>query len=803
MSAAPPSLISVTTASRPKRIAILFNPNTVTSEELDGIFDKLHLMWGGRLCPIIPTDGNTIEEEWWNLLLMVDPDYVHSLQPLSDDLVRQLNRRILPAKITEVTKADRDRNHVQLVPYIETLGVGEIPQFAYARRGVIEDLNFLCLMDSNQKSAERSFFVRNFGLLPNTVGTPRAFEGVPHQIVEQKGLSPEGLFSLLLEHRRPDLVFPNALGQMYAWRSFFLMDDGSNNELHIVIGDSPLDLIYSWNRVLTGAHWQRSHVYWVSEAQAKDPTLLAKLKEWIDRTYWGSDTHSGRILSYSVDVALMNEVAATLKCGACWHLKTQRLSADKLPCPKWNPVPQAFQRFDPPKRTDLVSLSAKKGIVHILAPPFLEGTASQGGWMVDFDIQSLSENINGASSQREWRLPKRVGVSHAFFNPYRESRIIRDGRVSASVNMSEEAVGISIPSDREVVWCCCFPQYASSENPRPLCKSRFSDIATSSNGRYLRGLIQLFSNLQLAGHVFEDPFWRQLIVEMAGRPEDDFQQRTQKASAALHRVLSEEDITLTSKNISSDVVAKCVNAFTLRDSESKELTLKQLQGHFQKLRSQALKNRPSDSWWNNQSTSKEHLDHDLPWLLEAGVFFQGSKLRCQVCGSKQWYPVDRLTHKVRCEGCLSEFPLPVAPEWSFRLNSLVANAVRKHGLLAVLAALNSQQRWVRHCFLYLPCQDLFEKHQTNAFTDLDLVVIKDGRFMIGEVKTAPEGFKQDQFDKLAIAASELLPDEVIVAAIGCAWPDQVKREIDGLTRRLAPLGITVTAQLLEWDQCVS
>ena len=75
--------------------------------------------------------------------------------------------------------------------------------------------------------------------------------------------------------------------------------------------------------------------------------------------------------------------------------------------------------------------------------------------------------------------------------------------------------------------------------------------------------------------------------------------------------------------------------------------------------------------------------------------------------------------------------------------------------------------------------------------------------MIGEVKTAPEGFKQDQFDKLAIAASELLPDEVIVAAIGCAWPDQVKREIDGLTRRLAPLGITVTAQLLEWDQCVS
>jgi len=154
---------------------------------------------------------------------------------------------------------------------------------------------------------------------------------------------------------------------------------------------------------------------------------------------------------------------------------------------------------------------------------------------------------------------------------------------------------------------------------------------------------------------------------------------------------------------------------------------------------------------------------------------------------------------MRCNGCLFHFPLPPDPSWSFRLNDLVQNALRKYGTLAVLHTLYELQRdSFSEMFLYLPCQDIFKADINTRFTDLDIVVIKEGKFIIGEVKSDPGGFKHSGFQKLKEVAIELLPNEILLAAPGDKWPDDVLVEINNLTNELRPIDVTVSPRLLRW-----
>ncbi|MEW6408918.1 MAG: HsdR family type I site-specific deoxyribonuclease [Nitrospirota bacterium] len=195
----------------------------------------------------------------------------------------------------------------------------------------------------------------------------------------------------------------------------------------------------------------------------------------------------------------------------------------------------------------------------------------------------------------------------------------------------------------------------------------------------------------------------------------------------------------------------------------------------------------------------ELKESELLYLLERRVFLQGVELRCPHCGTRQWYVVDDIGSEMRCDGCLFRFSLPPSPAWSFRLNNLVRNALCKHGMLAVLHALYNLQQFLSGMFLFLPSQDIFEEGQQNPFTDLDLVVIRDGKFLIGEVKSDPHGFKPDDLDKLRVVAEDLLPDEVVLAAEGERWPPDVEEGIKRLTETLKPFDVKVSSLILQWD----
>ena len=145
-----------------------------------------------------------------------------------------------------------------------------------------------------------------------------------------------------------------------------------------------------------------------------------------------------------------------------------------------------------------------------------------------------------------------------------------------------------------------------------------------------------------------------------------------------------------------------------------------------------------------------------------------------------------------------EFSLPATPDWSSKLNALVTNALRRQGLLAVIQTLCNLRLHTRNMFLFLPCLDIFKKDEKEPFTDLDIVVIRDGKFLIAEVKSTPGGFFPNDFEKLREVAEDLLPDEVAVAALGDKWPQEVSSQITRLEEALRPLEIKVSTIPLRW-----
>lgn len=144
---------------------------------------------------------------------------------------------------------------------------------------------------------------------------------------------------------------------------------------------------------------------------------------------------------------------------------------------------------------------------------------------------------------------------------------------------------------------------------------------------------------------------------------------------------------------------------------------------------------------------------------------------------------------------------PEAP-WSFRLNELCRRGIRNTGILATLQALCMLEMTRGHrgdgMFLHVPPQDLFEARATEPVAEVDLFLIINGKLVLGEVKSNPQGFSEDVVSKTVEVAQELEPDELYFAAPGKDWPPDVMARIDAARVALASRSINVQPLHLEW-----
>ena len=143
------------------RIVFLVNPSQDSIDIVDQIINYNRRLWGGRFNPIILTDGNTIDDNWWKFLRDVDPDVIKPFVPLSNELIEKFENFLSPLTIEEFREDDNSR-----------LGVGTRisparvnPKSVIIRESLVlfgEPILGLFNVDEMDSNVDKLFIDRNF-----------------------------------------------------------------------------------------------------------------------------------------------------------------------------------------------------------------------------------------------------------------------------------------------------------------------------------------------------------------------------------------------------------------------------------------------------------------------------------------------------------------------------------------------------------------------------------------------------------------------------------------------------------------
>jgi hypothetical protein len=183
----------------------------------------------------------------------------------------------------------------------------------------------------------------------------------------------------------------------------------------------------------------------------------------------------------------------------------------------------------------------------------------------------------------------------------------------------------------------------------------------------------------------------------------------------------------------------------------------------------------------NWDFDENSIRRPLSRMLELGIIQMGFSQKCPRCGSINWYLIDEAGQKVICDGCRYEFSMPVEPKISYRLNSLVRRGIFAHGLVPVVLVLGQLLKDARSSFFYSPT--LAFRTAEGKKGDLDIVCIKDGQFVIGEVKKRKR-FNLMQSSTLAKVAEAMEADILLFSSLEEVQRNDSKEIINKVREKL-------------------
>jgi hypothetical protein len=788
-SAAGRSVITVTATSRPKRVAFLVDPRVATPADIEAITTHAVQHWGGGYYPIIPTDGSDLAADYWRLLKATDPDVVYPITKIDEGLAQRIALSIGPAAIEAFDERRQQGERLWIDSrYTSALGVLDIPRALVAFQRSVLPHRFLYLTSKGTNATRHSFALRNFGLTEDVVSTKHAFEHLQLESIAADSTGPGALLESLTAQHGYHLVTPRELSISFMSPPYRLKHDQFAEAFHLVVGDSTYDHLYAWNRQQLSARWKGQDFLWLPSSLIEDKAFLEIVGKWMAHVYWDNQQKHGFVVSYSQDDSTLTKVADIVGKAAWMPMRATRMRGDQFPLPEVEPYWQRPFDDPPAKTTQQIALHDDSGLVSIPVPRFVAQRHGVGsdGWMVDMDIEYHLDPARYAKKSDVWRLPKNAELGRDFVDSPGLARIVDSGMPSVQVTPLDQNVRLKIPSKRTVVMRLI--QSANSPRSQRVC-------SVSAQGEKLAGLIDLVGSLDIAGGLFDDVYLREVLLGLAGSSDGHTRAQVGRVQNLL-RKFSDSGESLADESKRADLAKRMVDKIAYFSEPIPAVSWDDMKRKFAEVKA---KDKGQDAL--ARDSFDEFRVSELEGLVEERVLVQGALLDCPHCGTKNWRVIGALSSETRCDGCLLSFPFSPTASWLFRLNELVSNGIEKAGILAVLHALHEIGRFARDFFLYLPCQDIYEDRGDGMYvqvTDLDLVVVKDGRFVIGEVKSSPEGFLDFNFERLRALAQNIRPELVILAATGATWPDPVKAQLTSLKAALAPASIEVEALLMDW-----
>lgn len=151
------------------RIVFLVHPAQDSIKIVDKIISYNRGLWGGRFNPIILTDGNTIESEWWEFLHEIDPDIIKSLVPLGPELIEKFEQFLSPLQIEDYKENGQSSSETYVNTRISPISI-DMNSLNFANLGgwygnpAIAAFN----VEEMDDNIGKNFILRNFGTYERT-----------------------------------------------------------------------------------------------------------------------------------------------------------------------------------------------------------------------------------------------------------------------------------------------------------------------------------------------------------------------------------------------------------------------------------------------------------------------------------------------------------------------------------------------------------------------------------------------------------------------------------------------------------
>jgi len=786
---------SIYVNKRPLRVSFLIEDKPESLAIIDTILAYNRDRWGGRYNPIVITDGQALTDAWWSLLEAVDPDVVTSFVTLSDGLVSSIERRISPYLIQQPDRREQEDGHWRIDLHNHGLSLLPTPLNVRMASWAIGESS-LVLFETDWKKTDpliKRFTEWNFGGYSHPIqAVSRALEGVrtqPYPVLDAASLvTPLTELSTFRAFTYPIQLcsVPNEALPPVDYDRFGEM-------FHVVIGDSPTDVAYFWNRPATTPQWSRTYLnqVWLPLGLATNAQLTTALSSWLQRSADPNGNYQGRIrfVSLSLSQERLQEVVQPLTCEL-------RVFRDVTALPEIQP-PKISEGFSGPPGRDKMDLYRATGTTERLTlqePDVLQGPSLGEHWMADLYIEFRPERYPTISGRPLWwQLPRLNGLASQMFR--RPSRILRTRYPSVLMKRGEPRLDIALLDDISVFAMLAalpnqsyYTRDARQEKTLPG-RTPYYQARRSEKGRYLSGLLDLFGGLHPATSSLEERYWRRMFDLLSGRTAHTDAERLKEVGNALRKRLGanraqfyEDDKAMTWLTNRVLKVARSLPA------SSRDLEFRVFEEHAKQEMEDFNARRAGHEPW---VYSQADLLGALAGLTERGVLLMGVQARCPSCGYRAWHHIDEAKQTLRCGGCNAAFPMPPEPRWHYRLNSLARAAHAEHGLLPVVLVLGQLLMDARSAFLFAPCLDLFETDDKRPVGDLDIAVILDGQFVIGEVKQSRDLFDEATFATMEGVARRLLPDILLFASMDREPTVLIAKEIARLSEVLRPLSITV------------
>ena len=560
-----------------------------------------------------------------------------------------------------------------------------------------------------------SFYKINYGCQEETIPTFKLLDGFTKIDVYPKNFNE--INKLIIDY---NILSKVLLSQNYVSSNILRAKNSSNTEVELIISKgegNKADYIYFWNRQLYFMPDFKSNQYIISENE---------LKELCDLTEFGTILFK---MNYdpSLNVSSLSLNPSELKkiINSFFDPLTSGYVIYKIqPTPTF---PYEFERVFSTKNNAYTERSNEHIIinndVHISENKLSFSNLIVGPddeWMIDLSFNKKDD------LRFNYRLfPNGINVTAI---TGRTARLLKSHEVSVVLMDNDSKLEFKIKEFDDILSERIINPYINNQYLTPT----YTSIRKNDEGKRLESLIRLFSGLDNAKELLSDMFWMELLQYLS-----------------VNTKIEGDTVTF------DEIVKRCINKM----SEEEGIVL-------------------NKETYNNLSNLKKGLRYSLQELTEKGIFRTGCCLKCPICSSKFWYSLDDIKTNVECRGCANLYKMEIETPYSYKLNSIIKGNIAKldkdgkiqpDGNLTVLRTLYVIKNYSRVSFDYSPQVNIFNgNNPIELVGDIDIAVLSDGKFIIGEAKHSSILFRKENkksLHSLINLAKTLHPDKVILSCI--------------------------------------